>query len=142
MSRNKKIILSALLLAMLIILSRFLSIKTPIVTIGFSFVPTMLCAIWLGPKWTLAISILRRFNRSNFVPIWFIFCRLYNNSRCCSINLWIFIIWKRWRYLYAKTIHNKAYFGKYISYSNCKHWSKYTLDKYYNRKGIYGFNGN
>lgn len=58
MSKNKKIILAALLLAMEIILARFLSIKTPIVTIGFSFVPTMLCAIWLGPKWTILISVL------------------------------------------------------------------------------------
>lgn len=58
MSKNKKIILAALLLAMSIVLSRFLSIKTPIVTIGFSFVPMMLCAIWLGPKWTILISVL------------------------------------------------------------------------------------
>lgn len=58
MSKNKKIILSALLLALLIILSRFLSIKTPIVAISFSFVPTMLCAIWLGPKWTILVSVL------------------------------------------------------------------------------------
>lgn len=58
MSKNKKIILSALLLALLIILSRFLSIKTPILTISFSFVPTMLCAIWLGPKWTILINVL------------------------------------------------------------------------------------
>lgn len=58
MSKNKKIILAGLLLAMSIILSRFLSIKTPIVTIGFSFVPTMLCAIWLGPKWTILINVL------------------------------------------------------------------------------------
>ena len=31
----------------------FLSIKTPITKISFAFVPTMLCAIWLGPKWTI-----------------------------------------------------------------------------------------
>ena len=58
MRRNKKIILSAVLLAMLIVLSRFLSIKTPIVKISFSFVPTMLCAIWLGPKWTILLNVL------------------------------------------------------------------------------------
>ncbi len=58
MSKNKKIILSALLLALLIILSRFVSIKTPIVKISFAFVPTMLCAIWLGPKWTVLINVL------------------------------------------------------------------------------------
>ena len=58
MSRNKKIILTALLLAMLIILSRFLSIKTPLLKISFAFIPTMLCAIWLGPKWTVLLNVL------------------------------------------------------------------------------------
>jgi len=58
MRKNKKIILVAILLAMLIILSRFLSIKTPITKISFAFVPTMLCAIWLGPKWTVLLNVL------------------------------------------------------------------------------------
>ncbi len=58
MRKNKKIILTAILLAMLIVLSRFLSIKTPILKISFSFVPTMLCAIWLGPKWTILLNVL------------------------------------------------------------------------------------
>lgn len=58
MTKNKKIILSALLLALLIILSRFLSIKTPIMKISFGFVPTMLCAIWLGPKYSVLINVL------------------------------------------------------------------------------------
>lgn len=58
MSKNKKIILTAVLLAMLIVLSRFLSIKTPIVKISFAFVPTMLCAVWLGPKWTVLLNVL------------------------------------------------------------------------------------
>ncbi len=58
MRRTKKIVLEALLLAMLIVLSRFLSIKTPLIKISFSFVPTMLCAIWLGPKWTVLLNVL------------------------------------------------------------------------------------
>lgn len=58
MTKTKKIILSALLLAMLIVLSRFLSVKTPIVKISFAFIPTMLCAIWLGPKWTVLLNVL------------------------------------------------------------------------------------
>lgn len=58
MSRNKKIILTAVLLTMLIILSRFLSIKTPILKISFAFVPTMLCAVWLGFKWTVLLNVL------------------------------------------------------------------------------------
>ena len=58
MSRNKKIILTAILLAMLIVLSRFLSIKTPLMKISFAFIPTMLCAIWLGAKWTVLLNVL------------------------------------------------------------------------------------
>lgn len=58
MSRNKKIIITAVLLATLVILSRFLSIKTPITKISFAFVPTCLCAIWLGPKWTVLLNVL------------------------------------------------------------------------------------
>ena len=58
MTKTKKIVLSAILLAMLIVLSRFLSIKTPIVKISFAFIPTMLCAIWLGPKWAILLNVL------------------------------------------------------------------------------------
>lgn len=58
MRTNKKIILTAILLALLIILSRFLSIKTPVMKISFAFVPTMLCAVWLGPKWTILLNVL------------------------------------------------------------------------------------
>ena len=58
MSRNKKIILTAILLTMNIILSRFLSSRTPITKVSFAFVPTMLCATWLGPKWTVLLNVL------------------------------------------------------------------------------------
>ena len=56
MKKTKKIALVALLLASTIVLSRFLSIRTPIVTIGFSFIPRMLTAIILGPKYSIAVS--------------------------------------------------------------------------------------
>lgn len=58
MSKNKKIILTAVLLAMQIILSRFLSVKTPILKISFTFIPSMLCAIWLGTKWAVLLNVL------------------------------------------------------------------------------------
>jgi len=51
-TKTKKMILSAMLLALTIVLSRFLSINTQILAIGFSFVPVILSAIWLGPKYT------------------------------------------------------------------------------------------
>lgn len=57
-ARLKKIIFTAILLATLIVLSRFLSIKTPIMKISFGFLPTMLCATWLGWKWTLLLNVL------------------------------------------------------------------------------------
>lgn len=56
MSKTKKMILSALLLATTIVLARFLSINTSIISIGFSFVPIVLAAIWLGPKYAAIIS--------------------------------------------------------------------------------------
>ena len=56
MSKTKKIILAGLLLATTIILSRFLSIKTPIVVISFSFIPIMLSGMLLGPWWTMFIA--------------------------------------------------------------------------------------
>ena len=56
MSKTKKIILSALLLATTIVLSRFLSINTSLFSIGFSFVPMVLAGIWLGPKYAAIIS--------------------------------------------------------------------------------------
>lgn len=58
MSKNKKIILTAVLLAMQIVLSRFLSVKTPILKISFAFIPSMLCAIWLGTKWIVLLNVL------------------------------------------------------------------------------------
>ena len=58
MSKIKKIILASMLLAILIILNRFISIKTEVLVISFSFVPIMMSAIWLGPKYSTTIALL------------------------------------------------------------------------------------
>lgn len=58
MSKIKKLTLSALLLALTIVSSRFLSIRTPILVISFTFVPIMLSAIYLGPKYSSIIAAL------------------------------------------------------------------------------------
>ena len=55
MSKIKQTILAGLLLATTIVLSRFLSIKTPIVVISFSFIPIMLSGMLLGPWWAMII---------------------------------------------------------------------------------------
>lgn len=69
MSKNKKIILTSILLSLLIVLSRFLSVKTPIMKISFGFIPTMLCAIWLGPKWTTLLNVLADIIGATLFPI-------------------------------------------------------------------------
>lgn len=58
MSKIKKIILASMLLTILIILNRFISIKTEVLVISFSFLPIMMSAIWLGPKYSTAIALL------------------------------------------------------------------------------------
>lgn len=56
MSKLKKLILAGLLLATTIVLNRFLSIKTPILVISFSYIPIMLSAVMLGPWYTMLIA--------------------------------------------------------------------------------------
>ena len=56
MSKLKKIILAGMLLATLVVLARFLSIKTPLIRISFGFIPLMLSATWLGPKCSTLIG--------------------------------------------------------------------------------------
>lgn len=61
MSKLKKVILSGVLLALVIVLNRFVSIKTPLLVISFTFVPIMMSAIWLGPKYSTLIAALGDF---------------------------------------------------------------------------------
>lgn len=58
MSKIKKIILSGLLLGLLLVLSRFISIKTPILVISLSFLPIMMSAYLLGPIYSCLIAAL------------------------------------------------------------------------------------
>ena len=58
MSKTKKIILSGLLLAILIVFDRFISIKTMYLQVSFSFLPIILAAIILGPKYSTVIAAL------------------------------------------------------------------------------------
>lgn len=58
MSKIKKIVLAAMLLALSIILNRFISIKTEVLVISFTFVSTMMSGIWLGPKYSTIIALL------------------------------------------------------------------------------------
>ncbi len=59
MTKLRKVLVAALLLATAIVLNRFISIKTPILVISFSALPIMLCGILLGPVWTMFVAGLR-----------------------------------------------------------------------------------
>lgn len=59
----------ALLLALEILLSRFLSISTPIVKIGFSFVPIVVAAMCYGPCAAASVYALGDFMGALLFPI-------------------------------------------------------------------------
>lgn len=71
---HKKINLKVLvgvsaLVALEIILSRFLSIATPIMKIGFGFVPIAVCALLYGPVWAGVAGALADFLGATLFPI-------------------------------------------------------------------------
>ena len=59
----------SILLAVEIILSRFFSISTPILKIGFAFVPLAICGILYGPVWAGVIGGLADLLGANLFPV-------------------------------------------------------------------------
>jgi len=57
-SFTTQLVVMALLIALEIILTRFLSIETPFLRIGFGFLPVAIMAILYGPWWTGAAGIV------------------------------------------------------------------------------------
>lgn len=78
MPKSKKIIISALLLALFIVLDRLITINTQFLAINLSLVPIMLAGIILGWKYALLIGALRRFHRGDFLAFWGVFPWLYS----------------------------------------------------------------
>ncbi len=66
---TKKLAALALLLACEIVLSRFLSFSTPIVKIGFAFLPVALAGMMYGPLWGALVGGLGDFLGANLFPI-------------------------------------------------------------------------
>ncbi|MEG2634301.1 MAG: 5-formyltetrahydrofolate cyclo-ligase [Oscillospiraceae bacterium] len=65
----KRITLIGLLTALEIILSRFLSITTPYVKIGFAFVPIVIVAMLYGPMWAGFSAALGDFLGALLIPV-------------------------------------------------------------------------
>lgn len=58
MSKTRGLTYSALLIALSVVATRWLSIQTPIVRIGFGGIPILLAGLFLGPVWGFACGAL------------------------------------------------------------------------------------
>ena len=65
----KKLIYVSFFIALEIVLSRFFSISTPLVKIGFGFVPIALCAMLYGPIYAGVAGALADFIGATLFPI-------------------------------------------------------------------------
>jgi len=65
----KVLIYVSLLIALEVVLSRFCSIATPIVKIGFGFVPIAVCAMMFGPVWAGVAGALADVMGATLFPI-------------------------------------------------------------------------
>lgn len=107
MSKSKKIVLSAFLLALFIVLSRFASFQTQFLVIGTSFIPLMMSAIWLGPKYSALVGGLGDligailfpfgtyfpgFTISAAISGWIYGIFLYQNSAKMQVQNWKFVL--------------------------------------------------
>ena len=59
----------SLLIALQVVLSRFLSISTPIVKIGFGFVPLAICGMLYGPVWAGVAGALADIIGATLFPV-------------------------------------------------------------------------
>jgi ECF transporter S component (folate family) len=69
MSRTKKVILLGILIGMDVVLTRFLSIPSPITRIGFGFVPIVMVAILFGPVYAGVAGAFGDFIGATLFPI-------------------------------------------------------------------------
>lgn len=92
MSKLKKIILSGLLLAILIVFDRFISIKTMYLQVSFSFLPIMIAAIILGPKYSTAIAAIGDLIGALLWPFGAYFVGFTIVDAIVRFNLWVTFI--------------------------------------------------
>lgn len=84
LSKSKKIIISALLLALFIVLDRLITINTQVLAINLSLVPIMLAGMILGWKHALLIGSLRGFYWGDFLAFWSVFSWVHSK---CTVYL-------------------------------------------------------
>ena len=87
-TKLKKIIFAALLLAVFIVLERFVSIKTPLLKISLGFIPLMIAAIYLGPKYSTLVGALGDLIGALLFPFGTYFVGFTISAGLIRTNLW------------------------------------------------------
>lgn len=67
-TRLIRLVTAALLVALSVIASRFLSINTPILRIGFGWLPVLLAGMLYGPSWGFLVGALADFIGATLFP--------------------------------------------------------------------------
>ncbi len=79
-SATSRLVIMAFLIAMEIILTRFCSINTPILRIGFGFLPVAMMGIMFGPVWAAAGYAIGDLSWNAYLPVRCIFPRVHTDS--------------------------------------------------------------
>jgi ECF transporter S component (folate family) len=105
---SKTLVQVSLLIALEIVLSRFLSIATPIVKIGFGFVPIAVCAMLYGPVLAGAAGGLADFIGAILFPIGPYFPGFTLSAALTGAVFGVFLYRRenKWRYLAAAVCIN------------------------------------
>ena len=91
MSKIKKSVLAAMLLAVFIVFNRFVSIKTEILIISFTFIPMMMSAIWLGPVYSTVVALLGDFIGAILFPFGPYFPGFTVSNALSGLIYWLFL---------------------------------------------------
>ena len=120
-----------LLIAVEIVLSRLLSISTPITKIGFAFIPLSIIGMLYGPIWRHRRGALR-FYRCNAVSNRCLFSGIHSNSIFVRRNLrFVFAEWRRKK-------HSKGYGCQCYNQRCLSPWHQHLLDKPVYRQRLSG----
>lgn len=89
--KTRTLVQVALLLTLEIVLSRFLSISTPLVKIGFAFIPVVICAMVYGPVWAGIMAALGDLIGAILFPIGIYFPGFTLSSGLCGVVYGLFL---------------------------------------------------
>ena len=89
--KTQTVVVCALLVALQIIFSRFFSITTPVVKIGFDFLPMAMAGMLFGPFWGGAVGIMADFLGSQLFPIGAYFPGFTLTAGLCGMTYGLFL---------------------------------------------------